>query len=129
MNLLPDFIDPQPEPELVNTLRELGTRALAEHGERLPPIAIEALSDFLTTGRLYIDSAHAESFNYAANPRLLGVPDWVTDMLFAVHQLTITQTEMKTARTCVERSTWHSKARRALEQAQKYLTTTHESVT
>jgi len=129
MNLLPDFIDPQPEPELVNTLRELGERVLSEHGTALPPIAVEVLAALLTTGKIEHVSEVLDLFNYDVHPPSGRLPEWATHVLYATHQLMITNKEIEEREAFHARGRWHYSARAALYLAQKELTTTHESVT
>lgn len=129
MNLLPDFIDPQPEPELVNILRELGERVLAELGTQIPPTTVEVLANFLTTGRLGHISDLLNEFNYDAQLPSGGLPAWATHVLYATHQVMVTSREIAEQEAFHARDQWHNRAQAALDLAQKELTTIHEPVT
>lgn len=124
MNLLPDFIDTQPDEGLVADVRKLAEAAVSELGGQMTPELLEVLTGILVAGSLTATSAEIDNAETASSQHT-EFPAWAEGMFLVLRQLAVTSFECRERRSYAARPMWIEIARRyATIALQKYESTT-----
>jgi hypothetical protein len=114
MNLLPDFINPQPDEGLVADVRKLAEIAVSESGDCMTPELLEILTGMLVTGALTATSTELEQASCG-----IKCPEWVSSLLIGLHLLSAIDGELSEKRSYASRVTWMPSARSSINIAMR----------
>jgi hypothetical protein len=117
MNLLPDFIDIQPDASLIADVRKLAEILLHTFGSQLSPDMLEILAGILVTGTLNARSSEIE--RAATSSQIKRLPQWATAFYLALRLLAVTHYERQEKTTSGGRKGWYQSARLSLDTALK----------
>jgi len=124
MNLLPDFIDIQPDASLVADVRKLAEISLHTLGHQLSPDMLDILAGILVAGTLNARSSEIERAA-TSSPLPKPIPPWATAFYLGLRLLAITRDEQQSKVTSKSRKGWHESARRSIDTAlEEYESTT-----
>lgn len=124
MNLLPDFIETQPDEGLVADVRKLAELSLHTLGHQLSPNMLEILSSILVAGTLNARSSEIERAA-TLSPLPKPAPPWAAAFYLGLRLLAVTQHEQQKKRAAGSRKVWHISARQSLDTAlEGYASTT-----
>jgi len=112
--LLPDFIQPQPDEAFVSDIRKLTEIAVSESGDCMTPELLEILAGMLVTGALTATSTELEQASLEVK-----CPEWVSSLLIGLHLLSIIDGELSEKRSYASRVTWMPSARSSINLAMR----------